>query len=170
MDVSTSPLTSLVLGVNEKLIPLCNLRLMSSSEVIFADSHARVTSFSLCKQMTNGNFAGPTGSVLSLDAFRHSSGRGLLACVGLDSYLRLYDMKNRKSVGKIYCESKLGSVLIVEAPSLSKDLSPKAKRKAIQTATQKDEDASDAVWARMPKVDSHGSRPKRRRLSIPSQP
>src|SRR5271154_6902664 len=86
----------------------------SSREVIFADSHGKVTSFSLEKSVSNGNYNGPTGSVLSLDVYKPVNVSGILACVGLDRFLRLFDISTRASVGKIYCKSKMTSVLILD--------------------------------------------------------
>jgi hypothetical protein len=133
--------------------------------VIFADSHGKVTSFSLEKCTPNGNFVGSTGSVLSLDVSK-SAGKGYLACVGLDRFLRVFDIATRESVCKVYCKTKMTSVLVITAPQGVASLS--AKRKIDDTVLNKTEnDASDSIWAKLPEVGSVGSaNMKRRRLRV----
>jgi hypothetical protein len=138
--------------------------------VIFADSHGSVTSFSLDKGVSNGNFTGPTGIVLSLDVYKTAEGSGVLACVGLDRFLRIYDMSTRASLGKIYCKTKMTSVLIVEGSlgSPVSSASPIKRKKMKEVSTRNaDEDESDSVWAKLPEVASVGkSSVKRRRVHV----
>ena len=135
------------------------------SEVIFADSHGKVTSFSLEKRAVNGNFVGPTGSVLSLDVNK-SNGKGYLACVGLDRFLRVFDISTRESICKVYCQTKMTSVLVIEASQGVGSLS--AKRKIEETLLNKTEnDAGDSIWAKLPEVGNvSGANMKRRRLRV----
>jgi len=157
IEIGSSPLVSMVLGA-------------SDSEVIFADSHGKVTSFSLDKCVSNGNFAGPTGSVLSLDVHRPAGEAGILACVGLDRFLRLFDMSTRASIGKIYCKTKMTSVLIVDGllGSPAPPVSPPKRKKAKDGSTHKaEDDESDSVWAKLPEIASvGGSNVKRRRVHV----
>lgn len=138
--------------------------------MIFADSHGKVTSFSLDKYVPNGNFTGPTGSVLSLDVHKSAGENGILACVGLDRFLRLFDMSTRTSIGKIYCKTKMTSVLIVEGSlgSPSPSVSPVKRKKPNNVSTRKaEEDESDSVWAKLPEVSTVGnSSVKRRRVHV----
>lgn len=138
--------------------------------MIFADSHGKVTSFSLDKCLPNGNFAGPTGSVLSLDVHKPAGESGILACVGLDRFLRLFDMSTRASIGKIYCKTKMTSVLIVEGSlgSLGPGVAPPKRKKAKDASTCKaDDDESDSVWSKLPEIASVGnSSVKRRRVHV----
>lgn len=153
----------MVLGSNDRfslpgLLAYC-------SEVIFADSHGKVTSFSLEKRAVNGNFVGPTGSVLSLDVSK-SGGKGYLACVGLDRFLRVFDISTRESIGKVYCKTKMTSVLVIEGVQGVGELS--GKRKIEDTLINKaGTDASDSVWAKLPEVGSvSGAHIKRRRFRV----
>ena len=141
---------------------------MFSSEVIFADSHGKVTSFSLENHVSNGNFVGPTGSVLSLDVYKTVSGRGFLACVGLDRFLRIYDLSTRANIGKIYCQTKMTSVLILEGSLMSPGRSaPNAKRKKLPEAPGYITDESDSMWAKLPEIGNvAGTSAKRRRLRV----
>ena len=137
-----------------------------SREIIFADSHGKVTSYSPFKKVINGDFAGPTGSILSLDTFKQSPRKGILACVGLDRFLRLYDMSSRRTLRKVYCKTKMTSVLIMEASETEAGSSPSAKRKHSQQQTESPDNDSDSVWAMLPGVEPHDTKSKRRRLSI----
>lgn len=141
-----------------------------SSEVIFADSHGKVTSFSLDKCIPNGNFAGPTGSVLSLDVHRPIGGNGILACVGLDRFLRLFDISTRASIGKIYCKTKMTSVLIIEGTlgTPGPSASPTKRKKVKEGSTRRaDDDESDSVWAKLPEIANvESSSVKRRRVHV----
>jgi len=118
--------------------------------------------------VANGDFAGPTGSILSLDTFVYPSGKGILACVGLDRFLRLYDMKSRKILRKVYCKTKMTSVLILRANRDNAVSSAQPKRKHSQQEVEDADNDSDALWAMLPDVDTLESTSKRRRLSIPS--
>ena len=109
------------------------------------------------KGAPNGNFAGPTGSVLGLDVQRSSRGNGVLACVGLDRFLRLYDLVTRVAIGKVYCKTKMTSVLVIEGLlESSGPTSPPGKRKKLSEAHQHvaDEDDSDSVWALLPELSN----------------
>ena len=138
------------------------------SEIIFADSHGKVTSFSLDKHTENGNFVGPSGSVLSLDVHKIAGKSGILACVGLDRFLWLFDMSTRKIVGKIYCKTKMTSVLIIEGTISAATSSSSIKRRLEDASARKTEDEeSESVWAKLPEVASvSGSSMKRRRLRV----
>ena len=129
-----------------------------------------MTSFSVDKGVANGNFSGPTGSVLALDVHRGPRGSGVLACVGLDRFLRLYDLVSRAAIGNIYCKTKMTSVLVIEgltaAPGPS---SPPGKRKKVSGVYKHvpEEEDSDSVWSMLPELTNvDNSRAKRRRVRI----
>jgi hypothetical protein len=138
--------------------------------VIFADSHGKVTSFSLDKRAPNGNFVGPTGSVLSLDVHKSQEGNSVLACVGLDRFLRVFDISTRTSVGNIYCETKMTSVLVIDGSLASPSRTlPSAKRRKLQESSiQKEDNEGDSLWAKLPEISSsEATGIKRRRLRVP---
>jgi len=168
VDAGSSPLVTMVLGKNDRL------RLKPSplncSEVIFADSHGRVTSYSLATWTSTGDFVGPTGSVLSLDVHKATGENDVLACVGLDRFLRIYDITTRKIIGNVYCKTKMTSVLIVDGSFPSpKQTIPSAKRRKIAESSHRDDDnESDSVWAKLPELETiGGSNIKRRRIRVP---
>jgi hypothetical protein len=97
-------------------------------------------------------------------------GNGILACVGLDRFLRLFDISTRASIGTIYCKTKMTSVLIIEGsldtpgPSASP---PKRKKVKEGSARKADDDESDSVWAKLPEIASVESPSvKRRRVYV----
>jgi len=170
VDAGPSPLVSLGLGANDTYHQH-HVRSNLFSELIFADSHGKVTSFSVEKGVANGNFAGPTGSVLALDVHKDPGERSVLACVGLDRFLRLYDLGTRAAIGQVYCKTKMTSVLVIEgsmaAPNPS---SPSAKRKKLSEVYKhraEDDESDSEVWAMLPEVSNVGSSGvKRRRVRV----
>jgi hypothetical protein len=107
--------------------------------------------------------------VLSLDVMKPHGTTGIVACVGLDRFLRLYDMSTRASLGNMYCKTKMTSVLIVDGSSdaVSQEPCGPTKRKASQDSDSSDEnEETDQIWSRLPKVDDVGDvSTKRRRTS-----
>jgi hypothetical protein len=170
VEAGVSPIVSMVLGRNDKYDPANSWRISNdSSELIFSDSHGKVTSYSLEKGSVNGNFVGPSGSVLSLDIQRTASGNGTLACVGLDRYLRLFDLRSRSNLGNIYCKTKMTAVLIVEGLLLDRKISYKRRKFADKKLNASDDDGeeSDSVWSALPKVSSGDPKRKRKRMGTP---
>jgi len=155
VEVGSSPIVSMTLGWND-------------SEVLVADSHGRVTSFSLDKRVANGNFVGPTGSILSMDIQKSYGKTGMLACVGLDRFLRLYDMSSRASLGKVYCKTKMTSVLIIdESGSVTAPGPESSKRKLGRetVANSTGDEDNNALWSQLPKADNpENASIKRRRF------
>jgi hypothetical protein len=148
------------------------------SEVIVADSQGNVTSFSVSKKSVNGNFGDrsgktrPTGSILALDVYNRTSPGGVLACVGLDRILSLYDLSTRASIGRVYCETKMTSVVFVNGtledatPLVGTHFTTKRKKGSeskLRTVEKGTDD--DSLWPRLPDVSSVDiSDVKRRRV------
>jgi hypothetical protein len=140
------------------------------SEVVFADSHGKVTSFSLDKHTANGNFSGPTGSILSLDILKSYGKSGMLACVGLDRFLRLFDMSSRACLSKVFCKTKMTSVLILGGSFVAEEepeTSSKRKAGEENLSAKSGDHESDALWNQLPRADNPGDSAKRRRLRAP---
>jgi hypothetical protein len=78
----------------------------------------------------------------------------------------VFDIATRESVCKVYCKTKMTSVLVITAPQGVASLS--AKRKIDDTVLNKTEnDASDSIWAKLPEVGGVSSaNMKRRRLRV----
>jgi len=177
VEVGSSPLVSLAVGVDDKYFYF--MPVSDHSELIFADSHGKVTSYSLDQGKPNGNFAGPSGSVLSLDVKKTSGEHAVLACVGLDRFLRVFDISSRENVMQIYCKTKMTSVLIIDGSIPASSVSTKRRNisdAAVAVGQEEESDAvvavaeeeeSDAVWAMLPEVaDTGGVNPKRRRIRL----
>jgi len=152
-------------------IPTTFPGLIDSSELVFADSHGKVTSFSVEKGIPTGNFPGPTGSVLALDVHKDLGNRNVLACVGLDRFLRLYDLVTRAAIGKVYCKTKMTSVLVIEGsipqPSSSPLSGKRRKPSEVFKNTPEDEESDSEVWAILPEIsNATTSRAKRRRVHV----
>jgi hypothetical protein len=146
------------------------------SEVVVADTHGNVTSFSLAKKCANGIFGDrsgksrPTGSILALDVYNRTSAGGLLACVGLDRFLSLYDLSTRASIGRVYCETKMTSVIFIDG--VLEDASPerppsmsKHKKGNENLLRRGETGGDDSLWPKLPDISSvERSDVKRRRL------
>ena len=128
-----------------------------------------MASFSLETGRQTGSFAGATGAVLSLDIHKVSGQWGILACVGLDRFLRIYDISTRASIARVYCKTKMTSVLIVDGSLGSPGRAPPtAKRKKLADSVTRDDNENDPIWAKLPEAGNvGGSSIKRRRLRVP---
>jgi hypothetical protein len=111
---------------------------------------------------------GPKGNVLSLDVNKSAGETGVLACVGLDRFLRLFDITTRRSVGTVNCKTKMTSVLIIEGSlNLPRANAQSAKRKKSKEASslKGGDDESESVWGKLPEVGGVGNAiGKRRRV------
>ena len=157
------------------LSPLKILRLIPS-EVIVADSHGNVISFSLSKKCVNGNFgdrsgkARPTGGILALDVYNRTSPGGILACVGLDRFLSLYDLSTRSSIARVYCETKMTSVIFIDGTldgtiSGATHFASKRKKGSENMVRRVEKAGDDSLWPKLPEVSSvENSDVKRRRV------
>ena len=155
----------MALGSNDRSsLTLKNLRLIRS-EVIVSDSHGNVLSFSLSKKCVNGNFGDrsgktrPTGGILALDVYDRTSPSGILACVGLDRFLSLYDISTRSSIARVYCETKMTSVIFIDGTldgTISGPAHPPSKRqKGGENMVRRVEKAGDdSLWPKLPEVGS----------------
>jgi len=144
---------------------MANALLTASREAIVADSHGKVISFSLTKGVANGNFTGPTGSILSLDVYRPVGKNGVLACVGLDRILWIFDLKTRSTLAKVNCKTKMTSVLIIDGllePSSSGTVG-KRKRESASASPAASDDEDERLWSTIPEISSEGAGKRRRR-------
>jgi ribosome biogenesis protein NSA1 len=80
------------------------------TDVIYSDTHMTTALFSLDRKQTRGNFAGFTGSTQGV----HSYEGRLLAAGGWDRYLRVFDLKSREPVAKIFTGCEISAVVILE--------------------------------------------------------
>jgi hypothetical protein len=135
-----------------------------------------VTSFSLAKKCVSGIFGDrsgksrPTGSILALDVYNRKSAGGLLACVGLDRFLSLYDLSTRANIGRVYCETKMTSVIFIDgvledASSEPAHSTSKRKKGGDNLLRRGEKGGDDSLWPKLPDVNSvEHSDVKRRRV------
>ncbi|ODQ51480.1 hypothetical protein SAICODRAFT_20505 [Saitoella complicata NRRL Y-17804] len=153
------PLWSTQLGPQ----PLHSLTLHPSKpddEVIFADNHSRITSFSLSTRLSTGSYLRPTGAPMGLEC----KGR-VVASVGLDRYLWVWDARTREVLGKVFLKVKPTAVWVVDDEDVGDGVKVESE--------DEDEDGEGDVWEGLEEVKSEsegekgegeeGKRVKRRR-------
>lgn len=122
--------------VSDRLIkPLVGGNLKSNS-VIFADNHSNISQFSLETHQLSGKYHGSTGAVQALHATDT-----LLAAVGLDRYLRVFNLVTREQVGKVFIGTHLTDVWILDG----KDELEKRKKQ------NNEDDEDDEMWQELNK-------------------
>ncbi len=97
VEVGDSPLVSMLLGNNW-------------GEFYLSDSHGKVFCYSTLEKRILYQFKGGTGAVTGL-----ASKDNTLATVSLDRYLRAYDTKTHEMTAKVFLETKMTSVAVLES-------------------------------------------------------
>ncbi|EFA83480.1 WD40 repeat-containing protein [Heterostelium album PN500] len=99
-------------AINIKLAkhPILSIKYSNQFEnmIIIADSVGNVNSYDIRNGKSIGSYKGNTGSVRCIDV--HPT-LPLLATVGLDRHLRVFDIDSRKCVQTVYLKQKMSSVL-----------------------------------------------------------
>ena len=114
-------------------------------------------------------YRGCTGGIRSLNC--HPT-RNCFAAVGLDRFLRIYDINQAKPIQKMYLKSKLNHVLMAKHFDPTKDIAkiekkekPMSKPKNVQgekTAEDPKEDGEE-FWAKLPILKDSGQ-PKKKKM------
>jgi len=142
VEVGEHPLVALSLGV----VP---------QTIIISDSHSNVILYDIKKPIVLGKYKGPTGSVVSLAVARSqrqdAKKGGLLACAGLDRFLRLYDASSRQELARVYCKSKIMQVCMTDGGD---------------GTLGEDGDEQDELWADMQTLEEDDSGDKRKRRKV----
>lgn len=87
-----------------------------------------------------GIYKGATGAVLSVTAAKSKEGQCLVAGVGFDRYLWVYEGEERKMVSKVYARTKGTAVVVLDV--LDEVVEKKKKEKGVE----------DGVWDEMEEV------------------
>lgn len=119
--------------------PITNLRFATDSEedIIITDTHTYVAKLSLIKvdakavrivSASAGTFYRPSLKVLgrysqggntgAINSVEHSPASEIVATGGLDRYLRVFDVKTRNLLAKVYVGTQISSIVFIEDDSL----------------------------------------------------
>lgn len=126
------------------------------NDLIVGNTTGNMASFDLRKKEKKGSFKGIAGSISSIRC-HHS--QDFVTCVGLDRFLRVYDVKTRQLLQKVYLKSRL-SCLLLSDKIYGDDLcrrkagneSNKSKEKNTEVLGNDDDDENqvdDAIWDEM---------------------
>ena len=126
----------------------------SGHDVIVGNTIGNMASIDLRKKQKSGNFKGIKGSISSIKC-HHS--QEFVVCVGLDRWLRIYDIKTRSLLQNLYLKSRLGCVLLSENPygneifgrDFSCESSAIKSSKPVQAGS---DEADDSIWNEMEPV------------------
>lgn len=139
--------------------PLTTLSLPSSGNtVVVGNTHGQIALLDLRKGLVRGCLKGLSGGVRGLQC--HSS-QPVVASCGLDRFLRIHNLEDRKVQHKVYLKSRLNCLLLS-----SQDLEIKgAEEEGSKNQEVKKED-EDEVWDTMEKVEEAGDKLKRKVVEI----
>ncbi|EGG24748.1 WD40 repeat-containing protein [Cavenderia fasciculata] len=108
--------------------------------LIAGDGSGQVGEYDLRTGRLSGKYAGATGGIRSIDI--HPT-LPLVAVAGLDRHVRIYNLKNRTLINKLYMKQKITSVLFSseEPPRPKSSVSSKdVKRKRVEKTKREDRD------------------------------
>ena len=119
-SMSTRPIRNFDVGE----MPLLTLRLSSiPNQVIVSDSHSNITTVDIDTKTVCGKYKGATGAVVSLaviessyDEKSNTQTPPVLACVGLDRFLRLFNINTRIEIARVFCKTKMTQVVVLDVP------------------------------------------------------
>ncbi|BFZ62864.1 Ribosome bioproteinsis protein nsa1 (NOP7-associated protein 1) [Saitoella coloradoensis] len=123
--------------------------------VVFADTHSRVTQFSLSTRLETGSYLRPTGAPTSVAC----SGR-IVAAVCLDRYLWVWDAATRELLAKVFLKVKPTAVVVVDDEDLGD---------GVKVESEDEDGEGEDVWEGLEEVktesegEEEGERVKRRR-------
>ncbi|XP_028275599.1 WD repeat-containing protein 74-like [Parambassis ranga] len=133
--------------------PLTTLSLPASgTSVVVGNTHGQIAVLDLRKGLVRGCLKGLAGGVRSLQC--HSS-QPLLASCGLDRFLRIHSLEDRKLQHKVYLKSRLNCLLLA-----SRDLQEgTGAAEGVSQEVKEEGEEEDEVWDTMEQVEE---RPKRK--------
>lgn len=146
----SSPQRRPVLEVEYGEYPLTALSLTASGDtVVVGNTHGQIALLDLRKGLVRGCLKGLVGGVRGLQC--HPS-QPVVASCGLDRFLRIHSLEDRKLQHKVYLKSRLNCLLFS-----SRDLEEPAGEGGAQEV--KEEEEGDEVWDSMERVEE---KPKRK--------
>ncbi|XP_042372779.1 WD repeat-containing protein 74-like [Plectropomus leopardus] len=148
----SSPQRRPVLEAEYGEYPLTALSLTAAgSTVVVGNTHGQIALLDLRKGLVRGCLKGLAGGVRGLQC--HPS-QPVVASCGLDRFLRIHSLEDRKLQHKVYLKSRLNCLLLS-----SGDLEDAAGAAASQEVKEEEEGEEDEVWQSMEQVEE---RPKRK--------
>ncbi len=151
----SSPQRRPVLEVEYGEHPLTALSLPAGGNtVVVGNTHGQIAMLDLRKGLVRGCLKGLAGGVRALQC--HSS-QPVVASCGLDRFLRIHGLEDRKLQHKVYLKSRLNCLLLA-----SRDLEDGGGvmgQGGSQEVKEEDEGGDDEVWDTMERVEE---RPKRK--------
>lgn len=150
----SSPQRRPVLEVEYGEHPLTTLSLPASGNtVVVGNTHGQIALLDLRKGLVRGCLKGLAGGVRALQC--HPS-QPVVASCGLDRFLRIHSLEDRKLQHKVYLKSRLNCLLLT-----SRDLEDGGGATGQGSQEVKEEDAGgdDEVWDTMERVKE---KPKRK--------
>ena len=145
----SSPQRRPVLEVEYGEYPLTALSLTASGDtVVVGNTHGQIALLDLRKGLVRGCLKGLVGGVRGLQC--HPS-QPVVASCGLDRFLRIHSLEDRKLQHKVYLKSRLNCLLFS-----SRDLEEPAGEGGAQEVK---EEEGDEVWDSMERVEE---KPKRK--------
>lgn len=119
--------------------------------VIYSDTTGHCSEFDIAKGKDCGLYAGPTGEVRGVTLFGENM--EMVATVGFDRYLRVYD--KRKQVSKVYWQGAGKGVAVVDGEDDEVE-----EKKEVKEGEEEDE---EDVWDEMEEADDEGDARKKKR-------
>ncbi|XP_019729872.1 WD repeat-containing protein 74 [Hippocampus comes] len=136
--------------------PLTTLSLPAAGDsVVVGNTHGQIAVLDLRKGLVRGCFKGLAGGVRGLQC--HAS-QPLVASCGLDRFLRIHSLENRRVQHKVYLKSRLNCLLLASRPLEEAEC---AVGEDGQEVKEEDDDV-DEVWDAMEQVDEREQNLKRK--------
>lgn len=156
----SSPQRRPVLEVEYGEYPLTALSLPASGNaVVVGNTHGQIATLDLRKGLVQGCLKGLAGGVRWLQC--HPS-QPLVASCGLDRFLRIHSLEDRKLLHKVYLKSRLNCLLLA-----SRDLEAGGAAEG-EGANQEVKEEDDEVWDAMERVGEE--KPKRKTTDEEEEP
>ena len=118
-------------------MPLC----IQGNEVILADVAGLMFSIDLRTMRNCGSFRGNSGSVRSIEV--HPT-LPLVAAVGLDRHLRVYNANTKRGVSSVYLKQRLNKVLLSSDSQVGIEIDEE-----LLAAEQREAEEEEALWANL---------------------
>ncbi|GAA6229202.1 WD repeat-containing protein 74 [Lates japonicus] len=151
----SSPQRRPVLEVEYSEYPLTTLSLPAAGDtVVVGNTHGQIAMLDLRKGLVRGCLKGLAGGVRWLQC--HPS-RPVVASCGLDRFLRIHGLEDRKLQHKVYLKSRLNCLLLS-----SRDLEEGGEGGETQEVKEEVKEEEDEVWDAMEHVEEEEKRPKRK--------
>ncbi|XP_050924112.1 WD repeat-containing protein 74 [Lates calcarifer] len=151
----SSPQRRPVLEVEYSEYPLTALSLPAAGDtVVVGNTHGQIAMLDLRKGLVRGCLKGLAGGVRWLQC--HPS-RPVVASCGLDRFLRIHSLEDRKLQHKVYLKSRLNCLLLS-----SRDLEDGREGGETQEVKEEVKEEEDEVWDAMEQVEEEEQRPKRK--------